>query len=415
MIYHRPAAWLLLAGACCALSACEQEEGQLEGPAPTASFNVQLNTTQYPVVATFTSTSQNGFLYQWDFGDGSSLESRETVTHTYTRPGAYTVKLAVAGRGGTSFAPQTVTIPTACSNAAFGVLVACSGSGSTSWTFSDQAGAIRRLSASGAVLSSSTAPLPLCQADDQFSFTNTFAYAYDAAGGTYVGGTCGTARNSNGGFIFKPNGNLGQIILQGRGAFIGLPDSVSNKTYDILEATATRLRLQGTNPDGTKTEVTLMPQLSAIDRAKQLLTGGSTRTWLLDNTQAAAIVVGPSDADPTSYYPGGAAGSLPGCQADDEFTFTTANQYTYNAFAETLVAGAAGCSAPRSGSSAFTFGAATGAGIAQFELTSPTAFIGVTDAANRIYRIISIDNQHMVLRVGPPSGAVVHTMKLRVK
>ncbi|RTQ43602.1 PKD domain-containing protein, partial [Hymenobacter gummosus] len=93
---HRPAAWLLLAGACCALRACEQEEGKLDGPAPAASFTVQLNTAQYPVVATFTSTSQNGFLDQWDFGDGSSLESRETVTHTYPRPGTYTVKLAVA-------------------------------------------------------------------------------------------------------------------------------------------------------------------------------------------------------------------------------------------------------------------------------------------------------------------------------
>ncbi|WP_165903961.1 hypothetical protein, partial [Hymenobacter gummosus] len=100
------------------------------------------------------------------------------------------------------------------------------------------------------------APLPACQADNQGSFTNNFSYAYDAAGGTYAGGACGTTRNSIGAFVFRPNGNLGQIVLQGRGAFIGLPDSVSNKTSDILEATATRLRLQGTSPGGTKTAVT---------------------------------------------------------------------------------------------------------------------------------------------------------------
>ncbi|MCC2545583.1 PKD domain-containing protein [Hymenobacter sp. BT175] len=411
--YLRSAALLL--GGLLTLGACELDKPELEGPVPTAGFTVQLNTTEYPVVATFTNKSDNGFVYQWDFGDGSPLESGANARHTYKRPGTYAVKLIVGGRGGTNVAPQTITIPSICSNNAFSVLTACSASGSTSWTFSDQAGAIKRLSSTGAVLSSSAAPLPACQADDQFSFVSSFAYVYDAAGGTFSG-TCGAPRNTTSDFIFRPNGSLGQIVLQGKRAFIGLPDSVVNKTYDIVEATPAKLRLQGTNPDGTKTEVTLMPQLSALDRAKQLLTGGSTRTWVLDDAANAVIVVGPGDADPTGYYPGGPPNSLPACQSDDEFTFTMANQYTYNAKAETFVAGSPGaCAAPRSGSTAYTFGPATGAGIAQFELTQAGSFIGVTDGANRIYRIISIDNQTMVLRVGPPSGSVVHTMKLRVK
>ncbi|OON66043.1 hypothetical protein B0919_22670 [Hymenobacter sp. CRA2] len=409
---------LLLAGAC-TLGACEQEEGKLEGPVPTPGFTVQLNTTQFPVVATFTNTTPDGFVNQWDFGDGSPTESGvglNTVTHTYNRPNTYQAKLTVGARGGSNATTQTVTIPTACSNAAFAIIAGCGGTGSSAWTFSDQPGAIKKLSASGAVISSSAAPLDPCQADDQFSFANNFAFGYDAAGGTYSGTSCGTDRSGNTTFIFKPNGSLGQIILQGKRTFIGLSDSVVNKTYDILEASPTRLRLQGTNPDGTKTEVTFMPQLSPIDKAKQFLTGGSSRTWVLDNAAQAVIVVGPGDSDPTGYYAGGSPNTLPGCQADDEFTFTTANQFIYDAKAETFVAGSPGsCQAPRSGSSAFTFGAASGAGIAQFELTSPSAFIGVTDAANRIYRIQSIDNQHMVLRAGPPSGAVVHTIKLRVK
>lgn len=409
----------LLAGALL-LGGCRENDPEgLEGPVPTAAFTSQLNTTQYPVEVTFTSSSQNGFLEQWNFGDSSPLETHkagEVVKHTYTRAGTYQVKLSVAGQGGTAITPtQAVVIPSLCGDAAFNALTSCSGTGAASWRFSDQPGAIKHLSANGAVLSSSAAPLPTCQGDDQFSFANVFVYSYDAAGGTYSGTTCGKARTANSAFVYKASGSgLGQIILQGKGAFIGTPDSVNNKTYDIVEASATVLRLRGTHPDGTKTEITLLPQLSALDIVKQKLTGGSSRTWVLDNAQPAAIVVGPSDADPTSYYAGGAAGGLPGCQADDEFTFSTTNQYTYDAKAETLVANA-GCSAPRSGQSSFSFGPATGAGVAQFELASPTAFIGVTDAANRIYRILEITDKTMLLRVGPPSGAVVHTMKLRVK
>jgi len=264
------------------------------------------------------------------------------------------------------------------------------------------------------VLSSSTT-LNACQLDDSFSFAGTFSYAYDAGPGTFANGTCGAAQSGNSDFIYKPNGALGQLILLRNKSFIGLPDSVVNKTYDIVEATATRLRLQGTNPDGTKTVTTYMPQLSALDRAKQFLTGGSSRTWMLDNTVAQTIAVG-NEGAPGSYYPGGALGSLPACQADDEYTFTSSNAFTYDAKAETFVAGAYACQAPRSDNTTFTFGPASGTGIAQFVLNKAGTFIGVTDApASRIYRILSIDNQHMVLRAGGPSDDPLFTIKMRVK
>ncbi|MCC3158555.1 PKD domain-containing protein [Hymenobacter sp. 15J16-1T3B] len=422
---RRPAltgsAALLLTGALL-LGGCQDKDPDgLDGPVPTATFSSQLNTTQYPVEVTFTSSSQDGFLEQWNFGDNSPLETHtagEVVKHTYTRAGAYQVKLTAAGRGGTAISPaQTVTIPSLCGDATFNALTACSGTGAASWRLSDQPGAIKRLSASGAVISSSAAPLPVCQGDDQFSFANTFAYSYDAGAGTYSAGTCGAPRTANSGFVYKAGSGsvLGQIILKGKGAFIGPADSVVNKTYDIVEASASRLRLQGTNPDGTKTEVTLLPQLSALDIVKQKLTGGSSRTWVLDNTQAAAIIVGPDDANPGQWYGGGPAGSLPPCQADDEFTFSTANVYTYDAKTQTLVAGGVGCSAPLSGTSNFLFGPATGAGVAQFELSRTGAFIGVTDAPDLVYRIISITDQTMVLRAGRPTAGTVFTMKLRVK
>lgn len=413
--YLRSAA-LVLAGVA-ALAACRKDEvTSLEGPVPTPGFTVQLNTSQYPVVATFTNTTTDAFLYQWDFGDGSAMASGQNVTHTYKAAGTYQVKLTAAGRGGTGISPQQpVVIPSACGNAAFGALTACAGTGATSWTLSDQPGAIVRLSASGAVLSSSTT-LPACQLDDQFSFTSAFTYSYDAGAGTYANGTCGAALSGNSNFVYKPSGNLGQIVLQRNKSFIGLPDSVANKTYDILEASSTKLRLQGTNPDGTKTVTTYIPQLSALDRAKQFLTGGSSRTWTLDNTVANAIIVG-TESNPGTYNVSGSAGSVPACQADDEYTFSSTNAFGYDAKGETFTAGVYTCQPGRTdNSTTFTFGPATGAGLAQLTLTKTGSFIGVTDApTSRVYRILSIDNQHMTLRAGSSTDPTVFTFQLKVK
>ncbi|MGI4864301.1 MAG: PKD domain-containing protein [Janthinobacterium lividum] len=414
--YFRKAA-LILTGVA-ALVACRKDDApSIDGPLPTADFTVTLDTSQFPVVATFTNKSADAFLYQWDFGDGSPLVSGQNVTHVYKTAGSYRAHLTAAGRSGLGQSQQVpVLIPSICGNAAFGVLTACAGTGAASWTLSDQPGAIVKLSASGATLSTSAAPLPACQLDDQFSFTSIFTYSYDAGANTYQGTTCGPALSGNSDFIYKPNGNLGQIILQRPKSFIGLPDSVVNKTYDIIEASATKLRLQGTNPDGTKTVTTYIPQLSTIDRAKQLLTGGSSRTWVLDNTVAQTIAVG-NEASPSGYYPGGALGGLPTCQADDEYTFTTTGTFTYEANGATFVAGSPGsCQAPRNDNTTFAFGPATGMGVAQFVLGKAGTFIGVTDApASRVYRILSIDNQHMLLRAGAPGDDPLFTIKMRVK
>ncbi|WP_211339474.1 PKD domain-containing protein [Hymenobacter perfusus] len=209
--------------------------------------------------------------------------------------------------------------------------------------------------------------------------TDAFLYQWDFGDGTIGSGQTVTHTYAKGGTMKV------KLTAAGRGG------ATTSQTQDVVIA-------------------------SPLNIVNQLLTGGSSRTWKLDNSQAAAIVVGPNDADPTSYYAGGPAGALPGCQSDDEFTFSTANVYTYDAKAETLVAGAGGgCQAPRSKSTPFTFGAATGAGVAQLTLATPGTFIGVTDAPDLVYRIISIDNQRMVLRAGLPTAGVVFTMKLVVK
>ena len=418
------AAALALLSAPLLLASCKKpgEGNTLEGAVPTPGFTYTVDASRFPVTVTFKNTTTDGFLYQWDFGDNTGVSSASDVTHTYQRGGTYKVQLTSAGRGGSAVSTQNVVVPSPCTYAGFSALTACSGTGATSWTISNQPDAIVRLAANGTTVLSTTNgnTLNACQLDDEFSFASNYSYSYDAGGAsgqTYSNGTCGPARTPNSSFLFKPTAGLGQIVLQANKSFIGLTDSVVNKTYDILEVSATKLRLRGTNPDGTFTVVTYMPQLSAVDKVKQLLTGGSSRTWKLDNSVAAAIVVGPNDADPTGYYAGGAAGSLPSCQADDEFTFTSGNVFQYDAKAETFVAGGGGCQGPRTNNTTFTFGATSGAGKAQFELApaTPMPVIGITDAPDRVYRILEIDNQHMLLRAGSSTASPVFTMKFVVK
>ncbi|QIL75496.1 PKD domain-containing protein [Hymenobacter sp. HDW8] len=96
----------VLLGGSVFLASCEKEDtGELEGVAPTADFTAAINTTEFPTVVTFTNTSQNGFLYQWEFGDNST-GTGETVTHTYPRGGTYKVRLTAAGRGARALRPR---------------------------------------------------------------------------------------------------------------------------------------------------------------------------------------------------------------------------------------------------------------------------------------------------------------------
>lgn len=98
------------------LASCSKEDDnkQLEGAVPASSFTFQTNATEFPTVVTFTSTSQNGFLYQWNFLGDNAVASGPTVQRTYTRPGTYEVELITAGKGGTGISSkQTVTIPDA--------------------------------------------------------------------------------------------------------------------------------------------------------------------------------------------------------------------------------------------------------------------------------------------------------------
>jgi PKD repeat protein len=45
--------------------------------------------------------------YYWDFGDGVNSQHVKTATHTFTKPGKYTVSLTVTNAGGSSTAKKT--------------------------------------------------------------------------------------------------------------------------------------------------------------------------------------------------------------------------------------------------------------------------------------------------------------------
>jgi len=414
------AAWTLVASPLLLVACTKNDKGSLEGATPVATFSSVVNSSQYPVTVTFTDNSQNAFVNQWEFGDGT-VGSGSPVTHTYAQAGTYKVRLIESGRGGTGSTPQTdVVVPSLCGSASFSVLTNCQNNAASAriFTYSNAAGAVKRLDANNNVLSSSAAnSLTSCQADDQFTFSGTSAtYTYESNGGTFVGGACGDSQAGSGSFVYKPTGGvsgLGQIILSKAGSFIGEAVAVNNLTYDIVEASSTVLRLRGTLADGTKTEVTLVP-FDAVTRVKQLLTNGTQKSWMLDYRKDAVITVG-IESDPVKYYAGAPAKGIPACQADDKYLFSAANVYTYNAGAETFVAGSPGtCQAPRSGSTPFTLAPASGTGLAQMVLSTPGAFIGVTDAPDLTYRILSINDSLMVLRAGKGDGTVF-TMKLVAK
>jgi len=82
---------------------------------PTASFTINPGAPKAGDTVTFTPTasSHNGPItgYQWNFGDASATASGQTVTHTYSTAGSYTVTLTVKdSKNATFVATQAVRV-----------------------------------------------------------------------------------------------------------------------------------------------------------------------------------------------------------------------------------------------------------------------------------------------------------------
>lgn len=419
-----PAASLLLAVGLL-LAGCQKDERlQLSGTASVADFTfAQLpvsDTLPFTPQVAFTNASTGEFLYQWNFGDNSALSSAKDPLHSFRQGGSYNVTLTTVGTNGNNSISKVVSVQDGCANDFFSKLTTCA---QADWTWSTDGDAIRVLSPDATQVFFAGAAAS-CQVDDVYKFNANGTLIYDANGQTFdvqAGYSCQAPKANSASYkVIATAGQKPKIKLAaintGR-PFIGTTDLVENDEYVVENYTANTLTLRGKieGTGGVIIEVKLK-KLVALTLAdvKNLLTGGSSKSWQLDNSAGANPIIVGTENNPAEYFGGGALDQT--CQADDVYTFRSDNLMAYNANGATFnggnIAPNYNCGADRSYSNvAYTFGATTGgvAGIATITIPGapPTNFIGTTDVpAENVYRIIEISATRLVLRAGNGSGTV---------
>jgi PKD repeat protein len=90
------------------LSSCEPQMDKAPGMGAKPSGDFTFDTTD-PNYVVFEASSDNGFLLNWDFGNGvTSQNKKDTVYYPFV--GDYTVTLTISGEGGATDIQKTVTI-----------------------------------------------------------------------------------------------------------------------------------------------------------------------------------------------------------------------------------------------------------------------------------------------------------------
>jgi hypothetical protein len=196
---------------------------------------------------------------------------------------------------------------------------------------------------------------------------------------------------------------------------MGQTDPVVQNSYEIVSITEEALTLQGTLLNGNLLRMKFINPFS-LTTIKLYLNGGGRRTWMLDTSAGANAVTAGLESNPVQYFGGGA---LAPCQKDDWYTFTQSDSVVVNCNGSTLLPPSYSCGADKGFRNKISFGPITGSvvGIAQFTLPSNDVryWIGVFDRSpENVYRILSIDNERMVVRSGDGSG-VVHDLKFILK
>lgn len=90
------------------LSSCGDDEGEAT-PLPVASFTSSPDELE----VTFTNTSSDATIFEWEFGDTGSADDVSTEANpvfTYPADGTYTVTLRATGEGGTNATTMDVTV-----------------------------------------------------------------------------------------------------------------------------------------------------------------------------------------------------------------------------------------------------------------------------------------------------------------
>ncbi|MBP6417577.1 MAG: PKD domain-containing protein [Chitinophagaceae bacterium] len=403
---------------------CKKNNLELNGTASTADFSFAIiplqDTLPFAYMVSFTNGTEEGLQYQWDFGDNTALSSEKNPKHLYSVGGEYIVKLTSVGTNGNNTISKRIFVIDACQNDFYSKLTGCN---NFVWTWSTDADAIRVLSADGTQLLFAGAAAG-CQADDLYKFNASGKFEYDANGQTFdaqAGFSCQAPKANAQKFkvVSKP-GQLPEIILDsavggGLKPFIGTTDVVDSNKYTVVAYTATTMTLRGriAGTGGQRLEIKLKKVVTlTLADINNILNGGSSKTWRLDDAPGAnAIIVG-TEANPSQHFPGGA---LDPCQIDDRYTFSVGNLISYNANGSTFnggnIAPNYNCGSDRSYSNSYVFGPVSGgvAGIASLQLPSspPNIFIGTTDVpSENLYRVIEISPTKLVLRAGNGSGNV---------
>jgi len=239
---------------------------------PVASFTVT-PVAGVPNKYVLTSTSQNGFRYDWDKGAGF-VQGKSVDTVYFPYLGNYTVKLQVYGQSGIDVASQVISVaandPTACMGTQLGFVTSCT---SKKWKLDPVAAAYKvgPNPNDGSWWSSGAGDVTAryCEFNDEYTFVFSAArtFTYDNKGDFYGDGYLGDNSNTcqpssnytavqapwgSGSFTysFTPGAGvngLGQLTVIGLGAHIGL-QKVRNGgevttpataiTYDVLAATS---------------------------------------------------------------------------------------------------------------------------------------------------------------------------------
>ena len=83
----------------------------IDGIAPTASFeSAEYAVAGITTVFTNTSTGTEPLSYEWDFGDGTDIDTSENPTHEYESEDTYTVVLTVTNPWGVDSAESTIDV-----------------------------------------------------------------------------------------------------------------------------------------------------------------------------------------------------------------------------------------------------------------------------------------------------------------
>ncbi len=401
-------------------SSCTKTEPSLTGTASVADFSFVENaatsdTLPYPIAITFTNNSTDAFMYQWNFGDNTSLSGVANPVHYYSGGGTYDVRLTSVGGNGNNSVTKKLYIEGACKFPFFKNLADCGSS--TKWTWSNDGDAIKVLSADATQVYFAGAAAS-CQVDDVYTFGSDGSFGYENNGLTFdaqQGFSCQPdIPNAKTFKVVVKDGQMPVLILapiEGatRSPFIGTNDVVADNKYTVMSYDDNNMTLRSVLADGALLEVKMKKVVTlSLDQVFTLLTAHS---WRLDSLNAAPIVVG-TEAAPTSYFSGG---PLADCQKDDWYTFATDKKLNYNANGSTFIAPPYSCGDDLSYANIdFTYGAVSGvAGIAQFRLPLATnIFFGTTDSPSGInlYRILEISDTKMLVRAGDGSSTV-WTMK----